>query len=454
MLVPMISRDLLRRVKLSDRHPYYVMERGRDALRGFGLRVHRSRVEFGVRHLRRWHHLGWTDLATVEEARSAARDLLRELRCIPKRGDQRLDAEPVVEPSRAGDMPIEGQERPRAGEWDRGPRTRIGDFVVIYRSERIEPRNKARTVAEYGRLWDKHLLPRVGDLEFQELTPARVLQLRREIADGTAGSKGGTVLANRCLQQLRALCDFAARLRIMPDWRDHNPASETVVDRFRETSETYCLRPRDYAALGAVYRQAFADQMLPFTSLVACGLLLLTGARPGEFLARQESPGSGARLAWCHLQAERPYIRLPEAKGDRPGRGIKGRIIWLPPLAVELIQAVPRPAGCPWVLPSADPRKPLTTIDKTWRRLCELAEVSPKATPKSARHGFRSLAPAAGVPKEYIQAILGHEEDSPMTDEVYLHIESEAEAGAAESLGKHVAGLLGLTSNGTSSAFG
>ncbi|HYH45842.1 MAG TPA: hypothetical protein VEG34_09155, partial [Thermoanaerobaculia bacterium] len=87
MLVPMISRDLLRRVKLSDRHPYYVMERGRDALRGFGLRVHRSRVEFGIRHLRRWHHLGWTDLATVEEARSAARDLLRELRGVSKRGD-------------------------------------------------------------------------------------------------------------------------------------------------------------------------------------------------------------------------------------------------------------------------------------------------------------------------------------------------------------------------------
>jgi integrase len=439
MLVPMINRDLLRRLKLSDRHPYYVMERGRDALFGFGLRVHRQRVEFGVRYRRAWHRLGWTDLVTVEEARKAARDLLRELRGV------RQDlATPAGDPPPAPAAQPPRPERPPAGKWDRGPKTRLRDFAAVYRSERVETRNKPRTISEYGRLWDKHLLPRIGDLEFQELTPARVLQLRREIANGTAGSKGGTVLANRCLQQLRALCDFAARLRIMSEWREHNPASESVVDRFVESSETYCLTAADYSALGAAYHGAIAEQALPFVSLVGCALLLLTGARPGEFLARQESPGSGARLAWCHLHAKWPHIRLPEAKGDRPGKKVKGRVIWLPRPAVELILAVPRPEGCPWVLPGSDPAKPMTTIDKTWRRLCELAGVSPRATPKSARHGFRSLAPAAGVPKEYIQAILGHEDDSPMTDEVYLHIEAEAEAGAAGNLGDHVAGLLGL----------
>lgn len=32
-----------------------------------------------------------------------------------------------------------------------------------------------------------------------------------------------------------------------------------------------------------------------------------------------------------------------------------------------------------------------------------------------------------------------------MTDEVYLHIEADAEAAAAESLGEHVAALMGAS---------
>lgn len=36
----------------------------------------------------------------------------------------------------------------------------------------------------------------------------------------------------------------------------------------------------------------------------------------------------------------------------------------------------------PWVLPGPDPTKPLTTVDNTWRRLCEMAGVSVKGDPQ------------------------------------------------------------------------
>jgi hypothetical protein len=146
-----------------------------------------------------------------------------------------------------------------------------------------------------------------------------------------------------------------------------------------------------------------------------------------------------AELAWLELTPF-PRISRPEAKGDRPGKRPKGRSIWLGPAAVEIIRSIPRPADCRWLIPGDDPDQPLLEIDKGWARVCKIAGVE-VASPKSARHAFRSAGPTAGIAPEHMRELMGHA-TSEMTDAVYWHANAHAQARAAEAMDDHLAGLL------------
>jgi integrase len=135
-----------------------------------------------------------------------------------------------------------------------------------------------------------------------------------------------------------------------------------------------------------------------------------------------------------------PRIKRPEAKGDRPGKRPKGRSIWLPPAAVEIIRSIPRPQGCRWLIPGDVPDQPVGDVDKAWARICKMAGIE-GATPKSARHSFRSFGPEAGVAPDHMRELMGHT-TSRMTDQVYWHPRAHAQAGAAAEIGRYLGNLL------------
>lgn len=444
--VPKITRSVLERVRLASSNRYFIMEGGGiESLRGFGLEVGRAEVKYIIRKdgfptVR----LGLVHDLTPEQARELAAERLSEIRAT--RG-------------KASTMT--------------GLRLTIEELARRYHEAHAD-RWTAKTIEEYDRLWRLHLLPHVapepehrtvlGKLKLPDLTPARVVVLKRDIAakvktEANAKAEAqprkgrqvsGTTVANRALQQLTAAYQWAIdKMEWLPG---PNPASERKVDRYKERPSKATIGPEQYKALGQALQKIEADDLLPPRTLAAIRIILRTGCRPHEILS--------AELAWVQpaillrpdfdletLADPEVYTRLaprierPRGKGDRHDSEKEGRTLWLSPGDIAIILSVPRPQGCRWVIPGDREGTHLTTLQKAWDLMCKLANVE-GITPKTARHAFRSQLPSAGVEPEHGMELLGHT-SLRMMEKVYWHREAEAQARAAALAGGHVEKLLG-----------
>jgi integrase len=444
--VPQITRSVLERVRLARGNRYFIMEGGGiNSLRGFGLEVGRAEVKYIIRKdgfptVR----LGLVHELTPEEAREQAAAKLRDIRAA--KGNSSIMT---------------------------GLRLTIEELAKRYHEAHADQWTP-KTIEEYKRLWRLHLLPHVapepehrpplGKLKLPELTPARVVVLKRDIAAKVkaeakaeldanprrGGQVNGMTVANRALQQLTAAYQWAIdKMEWLPG---PNPASEKKVDRFKERPSKATIGPEQYQALGQALQKIEAESLLPARTLAAIRLILRTGCRPHEILT--------AELAWVQppillgpdfdletLADPEVYIRLaprierPRGKGDRHDSEKEGRTIWLSPGDVAIIRSVPRYPGCRWVIPGDKEGTHLVSLQKAWELMCKLANVE-GVTPKTARHAFRSQLPSAGVEPEHGMELLGHT-SLRMMEKVYWHREAEAQARAAALAGGHVEKLLG-----------
>ena len=446
--VPKITRSVLERVRLATRNRYFIMEGGGvESLRGFGLEVGRAEVKYIIRkegfpQVR----LGLIHELTPEEAREQAAEKLRDMRAAKRQSSTMT-----------------------------GLRLSIEELAQRYHEANAD-KWTAKTIEEYERLWRLHLLPHVvpesehriplGKLKLPDLTPARVVALKRDIAGKVKAEaqakheaqprKGrqvsGTTVANRALQQLTAAYQWAIdKMEWLPG---PNPASEKKVDRYKERPSKATIGPEQYKALGQALQKIEADDRLPPRTLAAIRLILRTGCRPHEILT--------AELAWVQpavilapgfdletLADPETYTRLaprierPRGKSDRHDSDKEGRTIWLSPGDVALLRSVPRPQGCRWIIPGDREGTHMTTVQKAWDLMCKLANVE-GITPKTARHAFRSQLPSAGVEPEHGMELLGHT-SLRMMEKVYWHREAETQARAAALASGHVEKLLGET---------
>jgi hypothetical protein len=101
----------------------------------------------------------------------------------------------------------------------------IADFVVDYWRDYAIPNLAARTRAVYGRVWEKHLRPRVGGLALRELTTPSLTRLRAELSRDGVGDP--TVL--KAFTMLQSVLSHA----VVEGHLDHNPARAVRKPRQR-----------------------------------------------------------------------------------------------------------------------------------------------------------------------------------------------------------------------------
>lgn len=356
--VPKITRSVLERVRLAAENRYFIMEGGGiDSLRGFGLEVGRAEVKYIIRKggfptVR----LGLVHELTPEQAREQAATKLRDIRAA--RGNSSTMT---------------------------GLRLTIEELAQRFHEAHADQWTP-KTIEEYKRLWRLHLLPHVapepehrtalGKLKLPDLTPARVVVLKRDIAakvkaeaKAEAPRRGGQVngmtVANRALQQLTAAYQWAIdKMEWLPG---PNPASERKVDRFKERPSKATIGPEQYKALGQALQKIEADDLLPVRTLAAIRIILRTGCRPHEILTAELAWVQPAALLSSTFDLESladpevytrlaPRIERPRGKGDRHESKEEGRTIWLSPGDVAIIRSVPRDAGCRWGHPRGQGR--------------------------------------------------------------------------------------------------
>jgi integrase len=143
------------------------------------------------------------------------------------------------------------------------------------------------------RLFDKHILSRIGNIPLSELTRAHVLELMDDLT-----GEGLTVQVNRVVSQIKAFCNWAVEDR---EWIDVNPVASInrgKKKRFKERSRDRFLSSDEIRAIWD------ATSTYSQTARSFVRVLFLTGQRRDEVRL----------MAWSELDLEKGEWNLPASR--------------------------------------------------------------------------------------------------------------------------------------------
>jgi integrase len=354
---------------------------------------------------------------TVEQARDAARTVLGR---VARGEDPAADAK-------------------RSDVEARAARENTVDAVSAVYLDELEAKVRPSTLVEYRRLRKRDILPTLGTRPVSLVTTQEVARLH-------AAGRKRPYAANRILQLLAGFFGWAEtrgyRARGTNPCRDVARFPEHPRERFLtveevgrlgtalRTAETVGVPPAPQhrrepkTAATAKHRPKTADTPKPASpyAVAAIRFLLLTGWREQEALT----------LRWDAIDDVRGVATLKMTKTGKSHRPVGGP-------ALELLAALPRLEGSPYVFPGAKPGQPLREIKRTWaavRFAADLADVRLH----DLRHTVASFSVASGHSLYLTGKLLGHTRSE--TTQRYAHLSDDARKAAADSVSGALAAAL------------
>lgn len=321
-----------------------------------------------------------TDLS-VRQARAAARVILTDLK------DGR---DPVVEKA----------ARARKAE---ATATTAADLADRWLKEHVRIRLKPRTVADYEKIVEQHIVPAIGRKAVAEVAKSDVVALHVRMAKTPRR-------ANYVVACVRAMFTFAEDVGLRQ--QNDNPAKRIRLYRER-ASDRYLSNDEIALAADLITKAETSNRIGPHTA-AGLRLALFTGARSGEVTA----------VEWSMVDLDSAVIRLPDSKANRP------RTIHLNGPALEVLKNLPRVGR--FVVAGLNEDESLKNLSRAW---IQLRKNTPLADVRlhDLRHTFASVAAAQGMSLPMIGRLLGH--TVAATTQRYAHLHQDAAAAAAEQVG-------------------
>lgn len=301
----------------------------------------------------------------------------------------------------------------------------VSELCERYLREHAEPHKAPGSVEGDRSLIKNHVKPLLGAMRVAVVKKTDIQKFQLQVRDGEtaaddpitlqkaqkggAAPKGGPGVANRCLSLLSKMFNLAEEWELRP--QNSNPVKG--VTRFQERKIERFLSKAELASLGAALRAS--EEIESPHAIAAIRLLILTGARSSEVLT----------LRWDHVDLERGLLNLPNSKTGQ-------KTIRLSQPAIDILTALPRVNGNPFVVVGCTPNTRLKSLDSLWRRVCKAADLKTVRI-HDIRHTFASVGVASGVPLIVVGKLLGHARAE--TTERYAHLANDHVAGANAGIG-------------------
>jgi integrase len=286
---------------------------------------------------------------------------------------------------------------------------------------------RANTISSHTSNVENHIRPAIGHRAAKSLTSFDIDKLQTAIAAGRSAkrkgrggvSTGGPGAAARAIAVLGAVFEYGRRAKIVAA----NPVTDII--KLPQRKRDRFLSVAEIRRLGDAMRDAAAEGEIA-VSIAAVRFLLLSGCRRMEVLTLKPS----------YLDRSARCIRFPMTKTGKQTRPI-GKT------AVEALDEAP--SSDSWFFPAERGDGHFVGLPKTIERLFARAEIN-DASAHTLRHTFATVAVDLGFSELVIAGLLGHK--MPGVTARYAHAPDSALLLAADTVSKHIAGLL----NGKKSA--
>jgi integrase len=303
------------------------------------------------------------------------------------------------------------KRRKRAGDLDLvdvGKQT-LAEFVEEWWNLYAQPNLAPATLELYAMLWDKHVLPQLGDLWLRDLTPERIEEFRARLV----ASGAGPVSIRKALVLLQGVLQRAVEWQRIP----HNPARLVRKPPAGRRRAVRAIAPDTIERM-----RAWLLERSQHRDAVLLSVLAYAGVRPGEALA----------LTWGHVGERTLLVEQAvshgEIKATKTGQTRTVRL--LKPLASDLGEwrlASRRPASDVLLFEAYDGDCWSRDDWANWRTRvfgpAAAATGLEKARPYDLRHSFCSLLIHEGATVVEVARQLGHA--PTMTLNTYGHVFDE-----------------------------
>jgi integrase len=308
----------------------------------------------------------------------------------------------------------------------------VGEFLEAWLRDYAALRVSPRTLQAYQHQVKAHLIPRIGRVRLDRLTPAVLQKLYADLlVDGHRKRVGG--ISGATTQNIHNLLRSALGVAVKQGRLARNPCDAAEPPR-REKREMSTLSAEEVARLLDAARGKWI-----YTPIL---IAICTGMRRGEVLA----------LRWQDVDLERGLIRVSRSLEQTTGRlrfketkTGKSRAVAIPQILIDELrrhkgrQAEQRLAVGPvWenhdLVIAQDDGTPLSPdgLGIAFRRLITRVNV-PRVRLHDLRHSAATLLLERGVNVKVIAEMLGHSSPN-LTLSTYAHCVETMQRAAAEQM--------------------
>lgn len=256
---------------------------------------------------------------------------------------------------------------------------------------------RSKTITDYNNYLKLYLLPKFGKKPINEIKKVDIENFHKSLSNIK-------VTANRCLQLISSLFNYAVKMEIL----DKNPAQ--YIKKFQELKKERYLSEKELDLLLDFLQKSNKLQ----AKLVR--LIFFTGARRGEIFGATWNDFDLKNKTWHKKafqvkQKKDSYIPL----NDEAINILKGLKEKIGEFQIEDNIGI----GEKYVFVNYRTKKPLNNISKFWRTLKKETKINDLRI-HDLRHNFASMLINKGVSLEVIGKLLGH--SNIATTQRYAHL--------------------------------
>ena len=190
----------------------------------------------------------------------------------------------------------------------------------------------------YRLIVEKHILPALGAMPALAVAHTHVTALHHALCETPT-------MANQAVDTLSRIYNAAEDWGVIPE--ASNPCR--LVVKYRERKRERFLNHEEFLRLGRALDEAGRCKGVSVHAVAAIRLLLLTGCRKGEIL----------NLRWDEVDLEANELRLLETKTGPRTSSLSAE-------AAAVLEAVPRVAGNPYIIPGRVRGRPMRNLNDPW----------------------------------------------------------------------------------------